>query len=89
MSQGRDPYGWRAELQIDRHDSKGICVGSEAHVGRRHHGKEVNLLLKRPDMREKLAQRWLKPESSTPEARLNTDLERWGKIVTERGLAAQ
>ena len=35
----------------------------------------------RPDMREKLEQRWLKPESSTREAlgaRLKSDLERWG-----------
>jgi tripartite-type tricarboxylate transporter receptor subunit TctC len=52
--------------------------------------QQVNLLLKRPDMREKLEQRWLKPESSTPEAlaaRLKADLERWGKIVAETGLA--
>jgi tripartite-type tricarboxylate transporter receptor subunit TctC len=53
--------------------------------------QQVNLLLKRPDMREKLEQRWLKPESSTPEAlgaRLKADLERWSKIVTESGLAS-
>lgn len=54
--------------------------------------QQVNLLLKRPDMREKLEQRWLKPESSTPEAlgaRLKADLERWSKIAAESGLAAQ
>lgn len=53
--------------------------------------QQVNLLLKRPDMREKLEQRWLKPESSTPEAlgaRLRADLERWSKIAAESGLAA-
>ncbi len=53
--------------------------------------QQVNLLLKRPYLREKLEQRWLKPESSTPDAlgaRLKADLERWGKIVTESGLSA-
>ena len=53
--------------------------------------QQVNLLLKRPDVREKLEQRWLKPESSTSEAlgaRLKADLERWSKIVTESGLAS-
>jgi tripartite-type tricarboxylate transporter receptor subunit TctC len=53
--------------------------------------QQVNLLLKRPDMREKLEQRWLKPEGSTPEAlgaRLKADLGRWSKIATESGLAA-
>ena len=53
--------------------------------------QQINLLLKRPDMREKLEQRWLKPESSTPEAlgaRLKADLERWNKIASETGLAA-
>ncbi len=53
--------------------------------------QQANLLLKRPDLREKLEQRWLKPESSTPEAlatRLKTDLERWSKIAAESGLTA-
>ena len=52
--------------------------------------QEVNLLLKRPDMREKLALRSLKPESSTPDALgalLKADIERWSKIATETGLA--
>mgnify|MGYP003345021908 CR=1 FL=1 len=50
--------------------------------------QQVNLLLKRPDMREKLEQRWLKPEGSTPEAhgvRLKADLERWGRIAADMG----
>lgn len=53
--------------------------------------QEVNALLKRPDMREKLALRSLKPESSTPDALgalLKADFERWSKIVAELGLAA-
>jgi tripartite-type tricarboxylate transporter receptor subunit TctC len=53
--------------------------------------REVHALLMRPDMREKLALRSLKPESSTPDALgalLKTDFERWSKIATELGLAA-
>ncbi|MFM9882668.1 MAG: Bug family tripartite tricarboxylate transporter substrate binding protein [Burkholderiales bacterium] len=53
--------------------------------------QEVDQLLKRPDMREKLALRSLKPESSTPDALgtlLKADFERWSRIATELGLAA-
>jgi tripartite-type tricarboxylate transporter receptor subunit TctC len=52
--------------------------------------QKVNLLLKRPDMREKLERRWMKPEGSTPDALgalLKADLERWTKFAAETGLA--
>jgi len=51
--------------------------------------REVNLLLERPDMREKLERRWMKPEGSTPDAlgtRLKDDLQRWTRIAAESGL---
>ena len=54
--------------------------------------KEANQSLKRPDIREKLAARSLRPESSTPDeltAELKADFERWGKVVTDLGLAAK
>ena len=53
---------------------------------------EANQLLKRPDIREKLEARSLKPESSTPDAfsaALWADFERWGKTVADLGLAAK
>ena len=53
--------------------------------------QEVDQLLKRPDLREKLIARSLKPESSTPDALgalLKADFERWSKIAKELGLAA-
>jgi tripartite-type tricarboxylate transporter receptor subunit TctC len=49
-------------------------------------------LLKRPDIREKLAARSLRPESSTPDeltAVLKADFERWGKTVADLGLGAK
>ena len=52
--------------------------------------REINLLLKRPDVREKLERRGMKPESSTPEALgtlLGEDLQRWTRIVKDIGLA--
>ncbi len=53
--------------------------------------QEVHALLKGPDMREKLALRSLKPESSTPDALgalLKADFESWNKIAAPLGLAA-
>ena len=52
--------------------------------------REVNLLLKSPDVREKLERRGMKPEGSTPDALgalLAEDLQRWTRIVKDIGLA--
>jgi tripartite-type tricarboxylate transporter receptor subunit TctC len=52
--------------------------------------QEVSQVLKRPDLREKLMARALRPESSTPDAlgaQLKADFEQWGKVVRDNGLA--
>ena len=52
--------------------------------------REVNLLLKRPDVREKFERRGTTPEGSTPDALgtlLGEDLQRWTRIVKDIGLA--
>ena len=54
--------------------------------------KEVNVLLKRPDVIEKLQSYGYSPEGSTPERLLEVnraDLELWRKLVKEAGIALE
>jgi tripartite-type tricarboxylate transporter receptor subunit TctC len=51
--------------------------------------ESINVVLKMPEIRERLARQGLIPGGGTPEALrdlLNADLSKWGKLIKEIGL---